>query len=237
MLHASTVNSKKRLWIWTGLVLVAGVGLAVSASAAPPPKSVLAPGTRLLLIGDSLAVGLATPLGQIAQESGVTLKTDARSGTRIDQWANQPWLASVVASFRPTVILVSLGTNDMKLADPATTQKPFLIRLAALLRGTGARVVWIAPPTMPFPDKGVQALIRTSGFPVFGSEALTIPRTSDGIHPTAAGYAGFAGSVWRWTDKPAAALGAAPGKPRRRWFEGRFVGKNRLDARRRFVKR
>lgn len=234
MLHASTVDSKKRLWIWTGLVLVAGVGLAVSTSAAAPPKSVLAPGTRLLLIGDSLAQGLATPLKQITTEARVDLVVDARSGTRIDQWANQPWLASVVASFRPTVILVSLGTNDMKLADPSTSQKPFLLKLAATLRSTGAHVVWIAPPTMPFPDQGVRALIRTAGVPVFGSESLTIPRTSDGIHPTAAGYAGFAGSVWRWTDKPVAALGATPAPPRR-WFEGRLA-RNRLDARPRRVR-
>lgn len=231
MLHASRVDSKKRLWIWTGLVMVAGVGLAVSASASqPPPQRVLGPGARLLIIGDSLAQGLATPLRQIAQESRVEFSVDARSGTRIDQWANQAWLANAIATFRPTVILVSLGTNDMKLKDPSV-QKPYLIKLATMLRGSGARVVWIAPPTMPFPDHGVQALVRSVGFPTFGSDALTIPRTSDGIHPTPVGYAGFAGSVWRWTDRPLAALGATPTKPRR-WFEGR----KRLDDRRRLVK-
>lgn len=231
------MDSKRRLWIWTGLCLVAGVGLAVSASAAgtaAPPKRVLGPGARLLLIGDSLAVGLATPLGQIARESGVEFMGAGRSGTRIDQWTNQPWLASAVAAFRPTVILVSLGTNDEKLKDPATTQKPFLARLAAQLRSTGAKVVWIAPPTMPFPDKGIQALIRTAGFPVFGSEALTIPRAGDGIHPTAAGYAGFGGSVWRWVDQPTALTGMGSVPMKRRWFEGRK--RKVLDHRRRTMR-
>jgi lysophospholipase L1-like esterase len=32
----------------------------------------------------------------------------------------------------------------------------------------------------------------------FPSDQLAIPRGPDGIHPTARGYAGWAGAIWQW---------------------------------------
>lgn len=133
-------------------------------------------------------------MAQLASDMGVSFLGDGRVSTRIDQWASQPWLAGDL-TLAPTFVLVSLGTNDMKLFDPAL-ETPFLKALVAKLRATGARLVWILPPVMPFPDKGVLAMIAATGMPLFHSEALVLPRGSDQIHPTSVGYAGWAGAIW-----------------------------------------
>jgi lysophospholipase L1-like esterase len=199
------MDARKRVWIYSGIALAAGVGLVVAASpgasgpqpvAGGPPKPRLGSGSRLLLVGDSFAQGLAPPLGELAKGLGVAFRADGRLGTRIAQWAAQPWLSADLA-WGPTMVLVSLGTNDMKLPQPAVEQ-PALAQLAARLKSSGGRVVWLNPPTMPFPDRGVRAMIAATGLEVFHSEALQLPRGPDGIHPTVSSYAGWAGSVWRW---------------------------------------
>lgn len=194
------------MWIYSGLAVAAGVGLVVAAtpsspgpqpgSPPPPPKPRLGPGSRLLLVGDSFAQGLAPPLGELSKGLGVAFRADGRLGTRIAQWAAQPWLGADL-SWAPTMVLVSLGTNDMKLPQPAVEQAA-LGQLAARLKSSAARVVWLNPPTMPFPDRGVRQMIAKTGLEVFHSEALPLPRGPDGIHPTVSGYAGWAGALWRW---------------------------------------
>lgn len=215
------MDSNKRLWIYTGLALVAGVGLvsAVAPSApvstprpsgGPPPLR-LGPGARVLLIGDSLAQGLKLPLQQLAGDAKVPFAADGRQGSRIDQWNAEPWLQTIVTAFRPTLVLVSLGTNDMRMAAPAETQKAPLAALVAKLRAAAPEVGWIMPPTMPFPDRGMRALLLSTGLPVFRSDQLTIQRAGDGIHPTAMGYGGWAGQVWRWAaGAPRAPLSGLP---------------------------
>jgi lysophospholipase L1-like esterase len=153
-------------------------------------------GDRLLLVGDSLAQGLAAPLKRLAADGSVNATSDGRVGTRIDQWAQQTWLQTDLQS-SPTFVLVSLGTNDMKLAN-ALSERPLLDQLLARLRASNARVVWILPPTMPFPDPGVRAMIADTGVLLFRSDLLAIARGPDSIHPTAAGYAGWAGSIWQF---------------------------------------
>lgn len=206
------MDADKRTWIYAGLALVAGVGLvsimakkseeAPSPGIAPKktgpiltPKGVLVGGDRVFLFGDSLAQGLTKPLEQLASDMGVKFFGDGRTSTIINQWNSQPWLANDLSLAPPKFILVSLGTNDMKLFD-ANTEKSALNNLITKMKATKATIVWILPPTMPFPDNGILKMIMATGLPVFHSEALSIPRGSDKIHPTVAGYAGWAGAIW-----------------------------------------
>ena len=145
----------------------------------------------MLLVGDSLAVGLTAPLKQLVVGSGSSLQAQAKEGTTILAWASKDYPACDVA-------LVSLGTNDMKLSDPMS-ERAKLDRMLATLRARAARVVWILPPPMPFADRGVLAMIRDAAAKA-GVEVLVspdVPRSPDKIHPTAAGYAGWAGLIWR----------------------------------------
>jgi lysophospholipase L1-like esterase len=202
------VRPELRLWLWGGIAL-GGLAIAVSSNSSsvparrpgrgpspplPPPR--IATGARLLLIGDSLAQALQAPMGQLAKDAGVVFLADGRQNTVISQWAAQPWLTTDLQSFKPTSVLISLGTNDMKMSNPAAEQ-PQVVQILRTLATAKTDVLWVGPPTMPFPDKGVRAMIASTGVAVYPSETLTIARAADGIHPTILGAAGWAAAIWR----------------------------------------
>jgi lysophospholipase L1-like esterase len=183
-----------RRWVYAGLAAALGVGL-VRAIRAPKVHA----GTRLLLIGDSLAVGLAPQLKALAAEQKVPFLGTATVSTRIDQWAQSAALQQTLSAFRPTLVLVSLGTNDEYLTGNAVQrQSPYLDQL--LQRLAPAEVVWIGPPTLPKPSNGIVAFLQSKipASQYFPSQTLQIPRAPDRIHPTAKGYAAWAGALWQW---------------------------------------
>jgi len=199
-------------WLYGGLVLVAGLGMFRLLSGPRIRK-----GLRILLIGDSLAVGMAPHFATMAKEAGADFKSLAIVGTRIDQWAASAELKALLGSFQPELVLVSLGTNDsfMKGADIVAKQQAQLEKLLAVLTewprkrdyGLGPEhVVWIGPPTLPSPPSpGIPKMIQDSAgsalkprYYYFHSERLDLPRGPDGIHPSVRGYAGWAGAIWHW---------------------------------------
>lgn len=182
------VDARTRLWLWAGVAFTGAVVLTAATSQGATIKP--GPGKRLLLLGDSLAVGLGTPLRTLATDARAEMVVMARQGTRIAQWAE-------AALPEVDIALVSLGTNDMRLLQPET-EREVLALLVQRLHAAAGRVVWLAPPVMPFPDRGVRAMIAGAGVEVFPSLGLTIARGPDAVHPTAAGYAGWAAAIWRW---------------------------------------
>lgn len=194
------------MWLWAGLGLAAGVGVVVYASSsstgdapatgpgdkpAPLPKRRrLVEGDRLLLVGDSLAVGLTAPLKQLATASGVKFAAQAKEGTTVAFWSGADFPES-------DTVLVSLGTNDMKLLDPLA-ERPKLDVLLAKLGKLSKRVIWVLPPPMPFPDKGVLGMIDDAAkvAKIALVPSLDVDRGPDKIHPTGRGYAAWAGFIW-----------------------------------------
>lgn len=189
-----------KAWIYAGLAVGAGTAAVGLVKLLSGPR--LHPGrSRLLLVGDSLAVGLAPHLKALSAEAGIAFDSLAKEGTRIDQWANSQKLQEKLRSFQPTLVLVSLGTNDEYLSAGAPErQAPYLQALLRNIRALAPEVAWIGPPTLPKATNGVVEMIR-SGVPdshYYPSENLDIARGPDAIHPTARGYAAWAGSLWRW---------------------------------------
>jgi lysophospholipase L1-like esterase len=183
-------------WLLGGLLIAGGIGLVASVKRRPK----LSAESRVLLFGDSLAVGLHQHMRSLAEESGVAAYTGKGIvGSRIDQWDDDPWLDATLDEFQPTLILVSLGTNDEATSPGAVErQAPHLAVLLDKLRATGAEIVWIGPPDLPFPRQGVSDMVRENVPYYFESEAIDIPRAPDHLHPNAAGYAGWAGAIWQW---------------------------------------
>lgn len=196
---------RTRAWVLWGLAAVAGVGLV----------RLLGPtvheGERLLLLGDSMAEGLAPHLRALAAEHGVEFHALARRGSRIDEWAADPSLEDLLTDFQPHVVLVALGTNDVyslsALERSGGAIRPLLDRLVGWPHrddyGLGAAVVWVMPPSLPDElggferDDALLDRIRDEAR-TFPSDELDIPRAPDGVHPTAAGYAAWAGALWQW---------------------------------------
>ncbi len=200
-----------RAWIYVGLgAAAAAVGLVELLSG-----PTLRPGDRVLLIGDSLAVGLAVPLGALAKEQKIAFQGIGVSGTRIDQWAKSAALEQALRTFRPTIVLISLGTNDAYMMPPPDVgirQAPFADELLSKIELALPRaIVWITPPTLPPQARqlaSVRELIRAQGatfrprvrprVSLFPSERLKLARGPDQIHPVASAYAAWAGAIWQW---------------------------------------
>jgi lysophospholipase L1-like esterase len=162
----------------------------------------ITPGSRVLLVGDSLAVGMTPHFAELAKEQRLPLESLALTGSRIDQWAGSQKLAERLATFRPTLVVVSLGTNDEYMqGDAVGRQRPYLAELVGKVHASGAELAWVGPPTLPKPkSNGIASLIQehVPREAYFHSETLGIPRGPDKLHPTAVGYAGWAGAIWRW---------------------------------------
>jgi len=195
---------RNRAWVLAGFALASGVGLAYVLS---PRHPKLRPGSRLLLIGDSMAQGLGPHLRGIADEEGVPFRSVASQGTSIASWTR--WVPSLRASlhaaleqFQPTIVLVALGTNDEYL--PSATVGQEHEDLQELLDELEPYDVgWIGAPSLPKPESNgamemIRGALRIRRVAYFPSDALDIPRGPDRLHPTVAGYGGWAGAIWGW---------------------------------------
>ena len=152
-------------------------------------------GARLLLVGDSLAVGLAPPLGQLARDNGVLFDSAGKVGSTVGQWADPNSSLGVVLrqklAQKPAVVLVSLGTNDEALSvASARAELPLLDQLVETIKASGADLAWVGPPKFlagqSFKPNGFTAVIRQKvpSSHYFASESYEIPRGGDNLHPT-----------------------------------------------------
>lgn len=190
----------KNGWLLGGLLLAAGVGYVTmrQKNSAAPELPTVSPGDKVLIVGDSLAQGLAPQFKSLATATGCDTASITEVGTVMKQWLTEPRLSALqkaLSSFTPTVVLVSLGTNDNKTSYTDDVLTAQITDLLALLRSGGAKVVWMLAPPMPFPDR-VGPLLAASGVSVVDTQAIIIPRGPDNIHPTARGYAAWAALVW-----------------------------------------
>jgi lysophospholipase L1-like esterase len=169
--------------IATGAAILGGIGALVRASrkSAPPPK-------RVALIGDSYAVGLGPELAKIFPE----FKFEGHVGNTTAAWASHAascgscgdWLTT----FKPDVVLVSLGVNDGATPNPTNYQT-----IVRALHGIGARVVWIGPPANVQHVDAERQTIASLG--VQEVPATQIQLASDGLHPSGAGYRTWAQEI------------------------------------------
>lgn len=161
-------------------------------------------GSRLLLLGDSLAVGLTAPMRALAEDEGVPFASVAREGSTISDFGGlRPTeqaarLQQALADFAPTLVLVSLGTNDEYLSEAALAAERD--DLDALLEQLAPyEVAWVGVPELPkAASNGAVRMIRETGLPYFPSQRLDLQRGPDHLHPTVAGYAKWAGILWSW---------------------------------------
>ncbi len=158
-----------RYWPWiaaAGLALGA-VGAAASVVGQGRTRARATPAQRIVLIGDSYAVGLGPELAKLLP--GFTYA--GREGSSTAQWAQ--WLPGWVAGYQPTLTIVSLGVNG-------TPNSADFHAVVAALGGVGSRVVWIDPPAgVSVPGVNLSAIyqvIASLGVPV-------VPATTTPLRP------------------------------------------------------
>jgi len=194
-----------KLYLWIAGGLAAGMLVAGGARAAIGAATKKAPPTSILLLGDSLAVGLGSPFSAIAANNGVAVDVHAVSGKTAVYW--QPYVQDLLNSVRPDMMLVSLGTNDATASNPAAYVEA-IKSICSMAKSSGVRLTWILPPPLPLesPDRFPsleavnQAIVNCSPEVIDVSGSLQAMRAGDGIHFTAQGYAAWAKLIWQEID-------------------------------------
>jgi lysophospholipase L1-like esterase len=181
---------------------------------------------RVLVLGDSLSVGFGPDLERELKTKRVgAFKNISVGGTMINQWA---WsenfrfartLDRELAEFMPTMVIVSLGTNDeaargtvdhrgRPMPRPygpnfsvARLKRASLGELSRKLSSVKTRV-WICPPVTKRwpPDRQFRTDISNWGGYFFNSEKLVLSKQTDRLHITASGNRIWASAIADFLD-------------------------------------
>lgn len=180
-----------RAWraVAIGSAVLGGIGAVVLA--ARRAKDTISP-KRVALIGDSYAVGLGPELAKLSPN----FKYEGHVGTNTQQWVDHAAACGTcgdwLTTFKPDVVLVSLGVNDGHFSPsppvsgvPVRPHTGTYQRIVSALHGIGAKVIWIEPPanvkTTATDVPMVRSAIESLGVPVVPPTTTSL--SADNLHP------------------------------------------------------
>ena len=150
--------------------------------ALPPPV-----GTKVLHVGDSFAGALGIPLGKLLEEAGVKSILKHKDSSYLTTWAWEPDLEQEIWRYNPDLVVVTLGANELGIADPGQREKT----VKKIVSTIGQRpCLWVAIPLWSERHNGLLEVIEKSAAPcVFYDtnremDTAHMARIHDGIHPT-----------------------------------------------------
>jgi len=158
------------------------------------------PGGTVMLVGDSLAVGMEPKFISLARRGGYIPVVHAVNGTSIFQWMK--WIKSDLEKNRPELVVVSLGTNDAIIYDRVRRHMRLYGEFVKIVEESGAVLVWLGPPDISakriphIVDE--RTLIKKYATNYFESEKVEKPLGDDGIHSSPTGYNRWIGATWDW---------------------------------------
>jgi len=137
---------------------------------------------RILLIGDSMTEGIMRTMTDYCEANNHKLMSIVWVSSSIGGWCKSKRLQSYASKFKPTYVMIVLGSNELFTPNSPTREK-YIRELIS--QAEPAKVVWIGPPNWK-PDAGIyDQLIEVLGEKrVFVSKKLSFERQKDGIHPT-----------------------------------------------------
>lgn len=174
--------------VWLAIAgAVAAIFLHAAAGAGRRPRSVL-------LVGDSLAVGLRTPLRAAMSRRGWDWHDATQGATTAGYWRSR--LPELLRVHRPGLVLISVGTNDCRVEDSAacTAFRDLTENLAAQCDGAGARPLFLLPDWVPWSSRIAERLAEG---PDAISPTVAVALQSDHVHPTVAGYQAWSADLAR----------------------------------------
>jgi lysophospholipase L1-like esterase len=168
-------------------------------------------GTTVLQIGDSFAGALGIDLNRELKDSGVRGVLRYETSTYIPTWASKKDLDAYLSRFRPDLVLITLGANELLIPDPSQ-RAPTIHRLVRRLGGRPC--VWVAPPLWEGARPDLLATIREACAPcVYLDSSALVPdleRMRDHIHPSMQGRKIWAKAVLAWLREHRDPHGARP---------------------------
>jgi len=146
---------------------------------------VLKKGSRIVLLGDSLAEGMAAPFLSLTKKCNYKGYVYALHSTKIDYWSKR--IDKVMIDTRPALVIVSLGTNDSGISKPEL-QRPHVKKIVSSVKKHGSKILWLLPQQLPARFKSQDEIkkIITEESEIFLASRLETVK--DQIHLTQSGY-------------------------------------------------
>lgn len=187
--------SKFFFFFFTALVSSAALGAeGKDQTKKATNESMLPSGSRIVLLGDSLAQGMASPFLTITKKCGYKGMVYATHSTTIDYWSKR--IERIMSDTRPSLVLISLGTNDSGILRPEL-QRPHIKKIVGTVKKYNSKILWIVPRKLPQKFRSQDAIRKmiaeeTNSYSV----QVEIQMSKDQIHPTQQGYGEWIKSVW-----------------------------------------
>ena len=136
----------------------------------------------VLFIGDSMVEGLSRRMGDYASENGHRLYTVIWYSSSTESWGTTHTLEHYIARYRPTYVLICLGSNELFVNDLASRAQ-YVRNIVKKL--DGIPFVWISPSDWNG-DTGINDVIQENvgAGHFFDSRNLKLKRGRDHYHPT-----------------------------------------------------
>jgi acyl-CoA thioesterase I len=187
------------------LLLLGALALLSACGSKVPQLPALAPGDVIVAFGDSLTYGTGAAGDQaypavLSQLLGREVIAQGVPGERTDGGLRR--LPEVLDEYRPRLLLLCLGGNDMLRKVSASVTEDNLRRMVELARSRGTEVVLIAVPapslfggSADFYSRIAEDLSLPIENEVINSVLRDNALKSDPIHPNAEGYRRIAEAV------------------------------------------
>jgi len=165
----------------------------------PAPGPELPKGSTVLHIGDSFAGALGIELNKVLDKAGVRSLLRFETSTYIPTWAYDKKLPEYLAQYKPDLVLVSLGANELQNPEPEK-RIPLIRRIVGKIGNRSC--VWVAPVLWEGANPRLLEVIRANVAPCvyLDSNAFVshMPRARDKIHPSMQTRPDWAGVIARW---------------------------------------
>lgn len=153
---------------------------------------------KVLFIGDSMTGWMAERMEAYGIENGFEVTTVLWDGSTLAKWANSGKIAGLVAKYKPDLVCISLGMNELLERNPETRLKGYLNKILTSIGSTP--YLWVGPPSWPGKGKGETLNTWLAGKLAAGcffpSNSLTLTRQSkSNPHPTKAAIQGWIDGV------------------------------------------
>lgn len=151
---------------------------------------------KVLLVGDSMVQELELAFAPLFSRNHFDFRSIAIQSSTITTYANGDTILKAVEEFDPTLVMISLGSNELLIQNPKSLQP----KLKQIFDQIGDRkIVWIGPPNWR-KDKGINDFLEkeVGKDQFFSSKDLLFERKKDGIHPTAKACVYWADTINSW---------------------------------------
>lgn len=137
---------------------------------------------KILLIGDSMAECIFFSFSKYAKYSGHKLKGVFWYGSTTLKWAKSDTVRRLIAKHKPSLIIISLGANELFIKNINSREKALQKILAQM---DSVPYLYVSPPNWK-PDYGLTEMLERNIPPdqFFLSRDLVLERRKDGAHPT-----------------------------------------------------